>query len=150
MAVASPSSGKLDVVSADSRLGHCRKGFFLKDSFLRAVVDGCHRRLCIPKRAASRQPVTEWASHLNQMKLNKVTDFGLHADRELIRLRSSVSMLSELVPREARAQTIIKSLVQYRKTFDVSYHVCFQEARVAEIARAPASGRLIQGAVESS
>lgn len=148
--MASSLSGKLGAVTVNSLLEHRGKKRFVKDSFLLAVVDGCHRCLCIQKPATSRQPGAKLASQPIRMTPIRVPEFEVVTNREPIKLSSSAGMLSGLRSRDTTVSAVINLLGQYSKRSDAVCEVAFPEVRKTNIALDVVSYGSIQGAVESS
>lgn len=79
------------------------------------------------------------------MTLIRDADSTIHAKHELLKLRSFAIVLSGLAYRDKSDTAVIKSLSQYRKSFDSIYNVLFQKARRADILRDLALSCSLQG-----
>lgn len=97
MTVAVPAPVKLSAVTVHSMLEQLEKDRFLKTNFSLTIVDGPHRPFCIRKLAASEQPGTEWALRPVRMTLIAAPGSEILTDHVLLKLSSSVNVLSGLV-----------------------------------------------------
>lgn len=81
-----------------------------------------------------------------------ITEPALKAltDGELFKVSSSASVIFELVLLDLKLTAILSLLVEYSKTFDSSNSVFFQEARIADVWKDPASCGPGQGSIGSS
>lgn len=59
-------------------------------------------------------------------------------------------MFTELAPRHTNFTAVVKSLVQYSKTLDLSHKVSLQEARIVTLVKDPDPCRFLQNAMKSS
>lgn len=91
MTVASHSSRVLDAASVEIMLEHRGKEGFLRNRFLVAVFEGCHRRPCIQKLVKSGQPGTEWVLQPTRTNLIRASEFELLLDHDLIKMSSSAN-----------------------------------------------------------
>lgn len=79
----------------------------------------------------------------------RASGFEVYTVPEVVKRSSSASLLSGLFIRDKSVTAVIKSLVQYSKTFGLRYNVSFQEALVIDIARDLVSSGDVQDEVES-
>lgn len=64
--------------------------------------------------------------------VTRVSESSVLTDHERINLSSSANMLSVLILQDTSVTAVIKSLVQYSKTFGSSVELPFQEAGVVD------------------
>lgn len=122
---------------------------FFRTEVLFAILDGRDGCCCVQRLAISGQPGTEPPSQPNKMML--VTVFGSEVlmGPDLLKLSSSVIVLSGFVLQGLSFTAIIKSPVQYSKTFDSGNDVLFWIARVADVAADLFLCELVKSAVAS-
>lgn len=150
MTAVSLAPEKLDAVSVNSVLEHCVEEHFVMASFVLVVVDGPHRLLCIRELTMSKQAGTGYILQLTRMAVIRASEFEVLTGHEHITLISSTKLLSELVFQQIMVSVIIRSLVQYHKTFRSIYDSVFQKVRVPDIGRGLLSFCFICGAIEWS
>lgn len=141
---------KFGAVTIDNMLERHSKERFLSDGLLFLVVDGRHRRACIPKLARFGQLGTGCASQSIRMRRIRAPWSDVLLYNKLIKPSSSGNMLFGVVLRDRTVIAAIKLLIQYSRTIDSSYEVSFQEASVADTTRDLVSGLFVKDAFRSS
>lgn len=108
MTLASRSSGKLRSVKVRSMLEHRGKERFFQDRFSLAAVNGRHCPSCFQKLTKPGQPGTEGALRPTLMTLIRAPGFQFLIGHELMKLTSSVIVVSGLVLWDTTVMAVMK------------------------------------------
>lgn len=71
-------------------------------------------------------------------------------DHGLLKLSPSANVMTELAMRDPSRSAVIKLAVHYRKIFESSYDVTFDEARLSNISKEWESCEFLRGAVDTA
>lgn len=115
-----------------------------------AIADGRHIHPCSQKLADSVEPRTEWALQSNRVNLIGAPGSQPPTGHELLKVSRLANVMMGLVMGDTSLVAVIRSLVQYGKTFELSYDASFDEACISNVCKDHVSSGYLQGAVEAT
>lgn len=127
-----------------------KTALFLKEGLALAIVDGLHSRCCIQKLADSEELETWWSLQPARVTFVEAPGFRLLAIMTYVNSVHPQKILRLAVRREKTLGSVIKSLVQHRKTFEMSCDEFFDEARISGTCRDLVRCEYLQVAVQAT
>lgn len=143
------ASGQFSAVKADDMFEQRRTNSFLKKIAL-AMVEARYRRSFAQKLAEFAESGTKWASQPIGRSVSEEPSLQPLTDHEVLKVIRATNFKTRLMLRYMSLAAVLKFLLQYSTTFEMSYDSSFNEARASDISKELVSWGFLQGAVETT